>query len=161
MRVSAHSTAEFVGEQTVQDKAFQEFIAKINADTAYLPADEKGKSFDRILAQTCIDLALQRHAGTQKRVFTAMGDAFIQQGKDLRNVSRLIGSGGYLSRAEDFVYDGRTAERIGALHNGEQVSLLPRKIEYYRDVQYLFPLPGNLVEERAPRAVLTAINSIV
>ena len=48
-----------------------------------------------------------------------------------------------------------------ALQNGEQVSLLPQKIDYYRDVRYLFPLLGNLVEELAPRAVLTAINSIV
>ena len=161
MRVSARSVAEFVPEETAHNKDFQDFIAKINADTSYLPPDEQGKNYDRIMARTCIDLALQRHAGTQKRVFTAMGDAFIQQGKDLRGVSKLIGSGGYLSRAGDFVYDGRTAERIGALQNGEQVSLLPQKIDYYRDVQYIFPLLGNLVEELASRAVLTAINSIV
>lgn len=161
MRVSAHSAAEFVSEQVAQEKAFQDFIAKIDADTSFLPTDEQGRNYDQILAQTCIDLALQRHAGTQKRVFTAMGDAFVQQGKDLRGVSKLIGSGGYLSRAERFAYDGSSAVRVGALQNGEQVSLLPQKIDYYRDVQYIFPLLGNLVEELAPRAVLTALNSIV
>ena len=161
MRVSAKSVAAFVPEDLQKDESFQAFIAKVNADTSFLPIDELGRGYDNAMAQTCLDMALLRHVGTQKRVFTAMGDAFVQQGKDLRGVSRMIGSGGFLSQAGSFAYNCRAELGISDLGNGEMCALLPQKIDYYRDAHYIFPLLGNVVGAMAERAVVTALDYIV
>ena len=78
----------------------------------------------------------------------------------MRAVSKLIGSGGYLSRADDFIYSGESMAGVGALSSGEQVYLVPQHIDYCRDSQYIFPLLGNLVDDLAERAVLTALESL-
>ncbi len=161
MRVSAKSVACFVPQELSQNEDFQSFISAIEKDTSYLPSDSQGRGFDDVMAQTCIELALQRHVGTQKRIFTAMGDAFVQQGKDLRQVERMIGSGGFLSRAEGFRFTMNASKGVDDLGNGEQIALLPHKLQYYRDAQYLFPLLGNLVGSLSERAVETALASIV
>ena len=160
MRVSAKAVAAYIDEPLASNEEFRGFIERIDADTSYLPADNLGKSFDNALAQKCLELALQRHVGTQKRIFTAMGDAFVQQGKDLRPVRTMIGSGGFLSRAESFKFELDSVQGVDDLGNGELIALLPQSIKYYRDAQYIFPLLGNLVGDFAERAVLTALDSI-
>lgn len=161
MRVSARSVASFIGDKLTCDPRFEEFLAKIDRDTSYLPESECEQKYDDVMAQTCIDLALLRHVGTQKRVFTMVDVAFVQQGKDLRRVRKVIGSGGFLSRAEQFRYRCDASKGLELSSDREQISLLPEKIDYYRDARYIFPLLGNLVGEYAERAVRTALDSII
>lgn len=161
MRVSARSVASFVEPTIAEEASFRDFIDRADRQTSYLPDNAQECAYDRLLAQKCLELALVRHAGRQKRVFTATGDAFVQQGKDLRSVRTLIGSGGFLSQdlQFNFVLPPDLGLEVGS--NGEFSSLLPRELKYRRDASYIFPLLGNLVVDLPELAVHTALESIV
>jgi uncharacterized protein (TIGR01319 family) len=161
MRVSAataaHSTAETIsGLLKDSDRdAFDSFIANLAATPEYLPADTNEIRFDTVLASGCIHNAMRRHAGTWRRVFTAMGETFLQQGKDLRHIPKLIGSGGFLSAMEDFVPLMPLTDP-----QSETISLYPRNYTYLRDNHYLFPLLGVIAVKFPRQAALCAIENL-
>jgi len=137
-------------------EAFATFIARLMASPEYLPTDPAEIKFDSILASICIQNAIQRHAGTWRRVFTAMGETFVQQGKDLRDIPILIGSGGFLSGMRGFTPNTPQA------HSGSEIiSLVPENYAYRRDHNYLFPLLGSIAVEFPKQAALCAIANII
>jgi uncharacterized protein (TIGR01319 family) len=161
MRVSAAAAANSADDalsRLLKDderEAFATFIARLTAAPDYLPAAPVEIRFDGILASICIQNAMQRHAGTWRRVFTAMGETFVQQGKDLRGIPVVIGSGGFLSAMEGFV--------PGPPQNNphrEIISLTPERYNYHRDYNYLFPLLGSIAAEFPRQAALCAMANI-
>ncbi len=153
MRVSAESAYETSEEyikavsnySEEQMNEYKAFIEKVHANTDYLPTEEKEKSFDRYLASACVYHSLIRHCGVMEEVYTCNGRVFAQTGKDLRKVSKIIGTGGYLAAL------GRANESI-VIPNApvvptEKIPLLPTKFEYYSDSNYILPLLGNLAEK--------------
>ena len=153
MRVSAESAYE-TGEEYIKTVSgyseekmneYKAFIEKVHANTDYLPTEEKEKAFDRYLASACVYHSLIRHCGVMEEVYTCNGRVFAQTGKDLRKVSKIIGTGGYLAAL------GRANESI-VIPNApvvptEKIPLLPTKFEYYSDSNYILPLLGNLAEK--------------
>lgn len=140
-------------------EAFDAYIAGLAAAPDHLPQrGDPEDTFDRVLASACIHHAILRHAGTWRRVFTAMGETFLQHGKDLRHVRKVIGSGGYLSATPDFV----PSEAIlpGDPGRLEQIHLVPERFTYYRDRSYLLPLLGNLAARHPKAAVRCALASL-
>ena len=65
-----------------------------------LPESAKEKAFDRALARAAIGIAVERHCGTLKTVYTPTGPVTVQSGKDLRRVGAVIGTGGVLAASE-------------------------------------------------------------
>ncbi len=167
MRVSAMSAALTVPAELAGNADFQAFIKKVAAQTSYLGDSEPELGYDRALALACVRSAIVRHAGTRRRVFTAMGETFLQQGKDLRGVKRIIGSGGYLSRTdldspeEMFSEDNAVIDLSMAEMSLETFPLIPRDFEFFRDKDYIFPLLGNLVGACPEAAVKTALSAII
>jgi len=53
-----------------------------------------GAAIDDELAASCVGISMSRHAGRLESVYTPMGEMLIQTGKDLGDVSLLIGTGG-------------------------------------------------------------------
>lgn len=149
MRISAASAAPHARVPEGEREAFAAYVERVRRDPASL-----GERFDAALASACLGEALRRHAGTWRRVYTPLGETWVQTGKDLRSVRTLIGSGGYLAAAEDFFPELEVEE------SGDVVSLTPRKIDYLRDREYLLPLLGNLVGEHEEAAVETALRSL-
>lgn len=153
MRVSSESAYE-TGEEYIsilsgysddEMEKFKNFIKKIHANTEYIPSEALEKEFDRYLASACIYHSLLRHCGSVEEVYTCNGKVFAQTGKDLRKVSKIIGTGGYLAAL------GRNKENIliptKPITAVEKVPLLPANFEYYSDSSYILPLLGNLAEE--------------
>lgn len=159
MRVSARSAARLAEVAPVEREAFEAFVERVHREPGRLASGPAEQALDRHLARACLRQALLRHAGTHRRVFTAAGETFVQSGKDLRAVRRLIGAGGYLSGAEDFCLE--EALRDLANPSGERVPLVPRHLEDLRDRDSLFPLLGNLVGDFEEAAVQTALHSLV
>ena len=80
----------------------------------------------------------------------------VQTGRDLRQVSKLIGSGGWLSRAENFSPADWLADH--AVDKRGRLVLAPRDFTWYRDKDYLFPLLANLAREVPKAAALAGVN---
>lgn len=81
----------------------EEEVRKIldNLTAEQLPGTPQEKSFDQALARAAVGIAVQRHCGTLKTVYTPTGPVTVQQGKDLRRVAAVIGTGGVLAASAD------------------------------------------------------------
>ena len=106
MRVSAHAAFEEAGDEIAARRgeefrrAMAEYIDMVSAETSRLPADDRERDFDRELAGACCTVALRRHAGRRRRIYTSNGVVELQTGRNLRRVKLVIGSGGFLSRLD-------------------------------------------------------------
>ncbi len=150
MRVSAVSVGEstkdlvdIVFSRTpVRKAAFYAYLRHLVAQPDYLPGNEDERYFDSILAGLCVGCAVERHAGTKKDVCTCMGNIELQTGRDLTMVRKVIGSGGWLSRANQFDIHHWLKYRDFD-DEGKRV-LLPTNFEYFRDSKGIFPLLANV-----------------
>ena len=101
---------------------------------------------DAGLAHAAIGIAMQRHAGKLREVFTASGAALLQYGKDLSNVATVIGVGGVLARGRHARFAlqgvvGRTADH----------SLCPTNPRFLVDRSYVMYAIG-LIAKTNPAA---------
>lgn len=96
-----------------------------------------------------IDTAVDRHAGQVEEVYTAMGSTFMQTGKDLSNVKRIIVTGGSL------IHTKRTDEiAANALFTMTSPnSLRPISADVIVDRQYIIASMG-LLSEHYPDVAL-------
>jgi uncharacterized protein (TIGR01319 family) len=166
MRVSAESTADSgraliaqaLAQAPEQLAAFEAFVTHVTQHPETLPADAQGRVFDTLLAGACVSHACARHAGRSHQVHTADGIVNLQLGRDLRGVKRVIGSGGWLSRASDFSPSQWLSQlRLDA--KGKSV-LLPAQVEYARDEDYLFPLLANVARAFPAQAARAGIRAL-
>ncbi len=163
LRVSAEALVRSEGaflearlrEAGLDAEAFKAYVGDVSRRTEYLPADERGRGFDRLLAAACVRAASLRHAGLLQRVFTPQGGFLVQRGKDLRQVKRLIGSGGFLAGLTD------AALLLEACAPGsddpDTRHLVPESPACYADAQYLLPLLGNLAADFPDAAARAAV----
>lgn len=140
--------AQFVNHPEQLD-AFYRYTRYVNEHPDYLPQTEEERVYDHLLAGICVALGTERHAGTKQQVTTCAGTVDLQIGRDLSRVSKIIGTGGWLSRTADF--DIKQYMRYRKFDNKGRQILLPDEFEYYRDSQGLFPLLAN-VACRYPKA---------
>lgn len=159
LRVSAASAARLAQPEPAEAEAFAAHVERVSAEPGFLSTTAAERRFDRLLATACLRQALLRHAGTHRRVFTAAGETFVQTGKDLRGVTRLVGTGGYLSSVDDFPLEEALGDLAGT--PGELIPLVPSHLDCLRDPSMLLPLLGNLVRDHEEAAVNTALRSLV
>jgi uncharacterized protein (TIGR01319 family) len=135
--------------------ALRAYVGDISRRTDYLPEDGTARGFDRLLAAACVRAAALRHAGVLQRVFTPQGGFLVQRGKDLRQVRRLVGSGGYLALAAG------PAVLLEACAPGaddpDTRHLVPEAPACYADAEYLLPLLGNLAADFPAAAARAAV----
>jgi uncharacterized protein (TIGR01319 family) len=161
MRVSAPTAASSAADtlskmlEENEREAFDAFISHVAQTPEYLPTDPQEDRFDNYLATACIHGAIRRHAGTWRRIFTTAGETFLQHGKDLRRISKVIGSGGFLSAMSGFI-----PQTVGDEPHSEMISLAPQRYAYLRDRNYLIPLLGAIAVEFPRQAAMCAIENI-
>lgn len=157
---AAYLEARLAADGTKLDD-LRRYVADVSRATESLPADDRGRRFDSLLAAACIRAASLRHSGVLQRVFTPQGGFQVQRGKDLRRVARLVGSGGYLAGAAD------AALLLEACAPGaddpDTRHLVPEAPACYADADYLMPLLGNLAAdfpEAAARAAVAGLRPL-
>ena len=153
MRVSALSASE-TGSGLIAERldhnadrisAFTDYIAKVSAEPDHLPDDRKaGNSTSCWQAHAWHTLA-NAMPGRSYRVHTCDGSMEVQIGRNLTQVRKVIGSGGWLSRAAHFNVGPWFKYR--ALDQQGKTVMLPHHVEYFRDEQYLFPLLANVARD--------------
>lgn len=124
----------------------------LSQNVGFVPRTEEEFLLDIGLARTAVDIAVRRHAGTCKEVYTPDGPVFIQQGKDLTGVETLVGTGGI------FAY-GRLPEHIlqaGCFSSTDPTSLKPRAPRMFIDRSYIIYAMGLLSEASPDKAVRLA-----
>lgn len=174
MRVSAKSTFEtgfefiksIINDESAMDE-FNQYVSKIDKKPEYLPKDIKEKEFDRLIALVCVKFSAIRHCGKLKRIFTVNGEKFVQNGKNLKNVEIVIGSGGYLSKMENldiknhltFAYE-KYFNKDHYYENEEEMPLLPQKIKYFIDSNYLLPILANISQKYPFEATIKFLENL-
>jgi uncharacterized protein (TIGR01319 family) len=155
MRYSAAAVAESVG---IGALAADAGLAPVRADALLrqvtenvdrLPASDEEAGFDQALVRAAVRIAVGRHCGTTQTVYTSIGPATVQHGKDLSRVEAVIGTGGALvaSRNPRAVLDMALADPA------EPQVLKPRSPRLLIDRQYLLYACG-LLQSVEPRAAL-------
>jgi uncharacterized protein (TIGR01319 family) len=137
------------------------FVKTAAEHQEYRPETEKEQLFDELLAREAAVLAALRHAGRLEEAYTPAGKIYLQSGKDLRGYTRIVLTGGFLSRAGrgDLVKQAFAACR-GPDGDG-RLPLIPTDFRCLRDASYLFPLLGNLTGEYPEEAVSCALENLV
>ena len=123
------------GEGTIDDAA-----AARAAHSAWVAAAAPEERFDQLLATGCVAHALERHCGTLLLTRSEAGPpTLVREGPDLREVSRLIGTGGV------FAHGGAGDEVLRqGLERRSPRSLAPREPEIAVDRSYVLAAAGLL-----------------
>jgi uncharacterized protein (TIGR01319 family) len=142
MRWSARSTvAEGVGAALVA-QGLERAAELRQRDPSYVPDDEAGRLQDLDIAGVAVALALRRHAGRSQVVFGPDGRVVERTGKDLREVTLLVGSGGVLRHNGDAGV-AVLSRHLGA-ESGWQLPEAPRAVV---DADYVLAPAGLLADE--------------
>ena len=118
-------------------------LPEIN-NAVVIEKNDDEKLYDKLLAETAVELALKRHAG---RIATEE-DAFkgfipgIPMGRDLRPVDLIICVGGYFSHNSE----KESKEIIRSALKEPGISLLPKKPRIITDMDYILFAAGNILE---------------
>jgi uncharacterized protein (TIGR01319 family) len=137
MRWSAVSTAEAAGRDDLMAAALLR-----REDPGFVPDTDTERDEDEAIAREAVALALRRHAGRSKVVVSPEGRVVERTGKDLRQVERLVGSGGVLRHGRPGVAGRVFAGSVGdGLVGGWQ---LPRRADVIVDTDYVLAAAGLL-----------------
>ena len=100
LRSNAISILEEVGEKRIlktigiKNIDLEKITKNLSQKTASIPKSRVEKAVDMELAISAIQLALKRHAGYVKTIYTPMGSMNVQCDKDLTCIKSLISTGG-------------------------------------------------------------------
>ncbi|MBT8352678.1 MAG: glutamate mutase L, partial [Deltaproteobacteria bacterium] len=120
----------------------EDYCFLVKKNPAHLPVSSKERRIERSLAKVAVEIAANRHVGTLKNIYTPMGEVFVQSGKDLSDVSIIIGTGGAIIES-DSPYE--ILKNI-AFNPSEPFSLRPKSPTYYLDKDYILFAIGLLNE---------------
>jgi uncharacterized protein (TIGR01319 family) len=126
-----------------------EVVSTYQSNPGRIPRDERELSTDSELARIAVETAFERHAGRIEVVYGPMGEAMIQVGKDLSQVTKVIGTGGPI------VFSS-CPERIlsGVIAGSDDVGLLkPMKADFYVDKKYIMFAVGLLAQYEPKKAL--------
>lgn len=155
MRYSAGGVAEAAGYAAIaglaglSEQKAEELLSFISEHTDTLPDDDDLKALDFAIAAMAVKIGVTRHAGRVEKVYTPVGEAFVQEGKDLGQVSKIIVTGGSLIHAD------RVDEIAkNALYDiGEANSLKPISAEIVLDEKYILSAMGLLAQYAPDTAI--------
>ncbi|MCK5388364.1 MAG: glutamate mutase L, partial [Candidatus Izimaplasma sp.] len=86
-----HKT-ELINKILITDSEYKDILK----DYSYIPKSKMEKDFVFELTKKCAELALDRHVGDLKKVYTSSGLKIIPEGKDLSQVEYIVLTGGAL-----------------------------------------------------------------
>ena len=126
---------ELLDKIGLDEATFNEIIENYN----YIPKTKDERTVVFELTKKCTQLALDRHAGDLKRVFTSSGQKIIPEGKDLTQVEHIVLTGGALINLEG------TEDIVTDYIAKNPTKLLPNKnVKLYKDHDYIMASVGVL-----------------
>lgn len=153
MRFSARGIADGAGMDAVCEAAgcdeaqVEAWLREIDRAPDALAETPVQRAVDGALAALAAGLGLARHAGQIERVYTPMGVAWQQTGKDLTRIKTILLTGGALVHADDPAAIVRRAMAVA-----EPSSLMPRAARPLLDSRYLLFAMGLLAQKHSQLA---------
>lgn len=146
MRYSLSSLFEETDTNTIADELalsksdIKAWIEKCIANPDTIAACPEEQSIDEALAKKAIGIAVERHCGFMESSFTPLGEIFTLTGKDLSEVTNIIGIGGAIINS-----DHPPDILKGALYNPQKPYILkPKRSEFLLDRKYILASMGLL-----------------
>lgn len=155
MRYSIHGIVDAVGIgeiaklSSLSESRAEELVNMFSQHTDFLPNDEETMRLDEALACMAVRTAVTRHAGRIEETYNMMGTAYVQTGKNLMNVNKVVITGGSLIHNE---HTGRIAS-FALYDEKDPTSLKPKRAEVLVDKKYIIAAMG-LLGEHYPDAAL-------
>jgi uncharacterized protein (TIGR01319 family) len=126
-----------------------EVISTFRSEPSRIPRDQRELSIDAELAQIAVQTAFERHIGRIEIIYGPMGEMMIQIGKDLSQVTKVIGTGGPIAFSS---CPGKILS--GVIADSDDVGLLkPRKADFYVDEKYIMFAIGLLAQSEPKKAL--------
>ena len=157
MRYSARGIAEAVGIPMLSQIAglpedrTEALLDEITIHTDSLPDTDEKRRLDQALASMAVKVGITRHAGTVEKVYTPVGEAYVQTGKDLSRVDKIIFTGGSLIHNPPGV--AKAISSYALYDPAEPASLKPKNVDILIDTQYILSAMG-LLSQYAPDTAL-------
>jgi uncharacterized protein (TIGR01319 family) len=161
MRYSAPSLLTSIGRESFKEQ-IEDYGTEISVDeldihlktlhqkVEFIPKDEKGRLIDNLLARNATRMAVERHTGIMKTVYTPMGATSIQEGKDLTKINNVVGTGGIIVNNEEpyHILEGCLYK------NQDKPELLaPMDTDFLIDQKYIMAAMGLLSEVEPTKAL--------
>jgi len=147
--VEAAGSAVIAADAGIGEEEVRTLVENLSANAGFLPATADEKAFDQALARAAVGIAVRRHCGSVKTVYTPTGPVTVQHGKDLRGVEALIGTGGVLAASPD----ARAILKRALADAREPLALMPAAPRLLLDREYLLYACG-LLQSVEPQAAL-------
>ena len=125
----------------LSEERIKALLEKLALNKELVPdGDAELEALDFALASLAIEEAVTRHAGTVYETYTMMGQTFVQEGKNLTKVKKIVVTGGSL------IHTARTKEIAShALYSPARPdSLRPKEAEILVDRKYILAAMGLL-----------------
>jgi uncharacterized protein (TIGR01319 family) len=147
VRWNAPTILELAGDQWIESNGVEDleqmraYCERVAGAPATLPADERERRFDALLATFAAQTAIGRHCGHHRQVMLPEGPVLVQEGKDLRRVEAVLGTGGSVIAAAESAAIVRDA-----LGSRDPFSLGPTAPEVLIDSDYVLYAAGLLAD---------------
>lgn len=126
-------------------------IENLSAHPGAMPSTAADAALDFALASAAVETAMERHAGTIEEVYTPVGPAYLQTGKDLSGVQRLVLTGGAVIHNPA----AKQIARRALFDPAKPASLKPsQRAEIFIDKSYILAAMG-LLADAWPDAALS------
>lgn len=138
--VDANSIEEVAQLSGLSVERCKELIKDLSVHTGKVPKDAETVALDYALASLAISTAVTRHSGRLQEYYTPIGVSYLQTGKDLTGVKKLIVTGGAIIHTE------KTKEIAShAFYSAKDpMSLKPKEAEILVDRSYILAAMGLL-----------------
>lgn len=133
----------------------KEGLTELLKNYTYIPETPSQRRLVYELTKKCTELALDRHAGDLRRVFTSSGQKIIPEGKDLTQVRYIILTGGALINLE------YTEDIVTNYIRKNPTKLLPNKhVTILKDHDYIMASLGVLSLKYPEEATRLLLNTL-
>jgi len=146
---------EVIKDLGIEEEQLRKSIGNRIRNIDYLPDCEMERKIDDTIAKLAVYQALRRHAGCVKPSYNAKCQS-IQVGKNITEVSKVIGTGGILVHNRNPIKIMKSAEK----NYRDKGILLPEKIDGYLDTEYVLFSAGLLKEIDQDAAIEIMLKSI-
>ncbi len=148
LRVSVDSLLKVCGaskilEMTglgISEDELKDRIAELSLNVGRVPRTREDYQIDQALARVAVDVAVTRHVGKLREMFSPSGSFLIQEGKDLSNIGSVIGTGGPIVHS----WNPRRILEEACSRGDNPLLLKPKRPRLFVDEEYIMWAMGLL-----------------